>query len=86
MHFFLFVSINILFPRTLFIMFWYFMTLYFFVICISTFVISAMGYDMITSFSTSASMLANIGPALGTFGPFSNYSALPMAENGFFQH
>jgi trk system potassium uptake protein TrkH len=55
-----------------------FLTLYFFIICISTFIISAMGYDMITSFSTSASMLANIGPSLGTFGPFSNYSAMPM--------
>lgn len=54
-----------------------FLTLYFFVTAISTFVISAMGYDMITSFSTSASMLANIGPSLGKFGPFTNYSVLP---------
>ena len=60
-----------------------FLTLYFFVICISTFVISAMGYDMITSFSTSASMLANLGPSLGTFSPFTNYSALPMAGKWF---
>lgn len=60
-----------------------FLTLYFFVICISTFLISAMGYDMVTSFSTSASMLANIGPSLGTFGPFSNYSALPMTGKWF---
>ena len=60
-----------------------FLTLYFFVICLSTFIISAMGYDLVTSFSTSASMLANIGPSLGTFGPFSNYSALPMAGKWF---
>jgi len=60
-----------------------FLTIYFFVICISTFIISAMGYDMISSFSTSASMLANIGPSLGTFGPFSNYSALPMSGKWF---
>jgi trk system potassium uptake protein TrkH len=60
-----------------------FLTLYFFVICISTFVIAAMGYDIITSFSTSASMLANIGPSLGTFGPFSNYSALPISGKWF---
>jgi trk system potassium uptake protein TrkH len=60
-----------------------FLTLYFFAICISTFVIAAMGNDMITSFSTSASMLANIGPSLGTFGPFSNYSAVPMAGKWF---
>jgi trk system potassium uptake protein len=56
-----------------------FIMLYFFVMCLGTFIISFMGYDMITSFSTSASMLGNIGPGLGTFGPFTNYSALPMA-------
>jgi trk system potassium uptake protein TrkH len=60
-----------------------FLTLYFFIICFSTFVISAMGYDFTTSFSTSASMLANIGPSIGTFGPFSNYSALPVAGKWF---
>lgn len=60
-----------------------FLTLYFFVICISTFVISVMGYDIVTSFSTAASMLANIGPSIGTFGPFSNYSTLPMSGKWF---
>lgn len=60
-----------------------FLTLYFFIICFSTFVISSMGYDMMTSFSTSASMLANVGPSIGTFGPFSNYSALPVAGKWF---
>jgi trk system potassium uptake protein TrkH len=56
-----------------------FITLYFLIICIGAFSISLMGYDIITSFSTSASMLGNIGPGLGTFGPFTNYSAIPMA-------
>jgi trk system potassium uptake protein TrkH len=60
-----------------------FMTLYFFVMCFGAFVISFMGYDIITSFSTSASMLGNIGPGLGRFGPFTNYSALPMAGKWF---
>jgi trk system potassium uptake protein TrkH len=60
-----------------------FITLYFFVVCIGAFVVSFMGYDIITSFSTSASMLGNIGPGLGTFGPFTNYSALPMAGKWF---
>ena len=60
-----------------------FITLYFFVLCFSTFVLSFMGYDIITSFSTSASMLGNIGPGLGTFGPFTNYSTLPMAGKWF---
>jgi trk system potassium uptake protein len=60
-----------------------FLTLYFFITCLSTFIISAMGYDMISSFSTAASMLANIGPSLGTFGPFTNYSAMPMFGKWF---
>lgn len=60
-----------------------FITLYFIIICVSAFIISLMGYDIVTSFSTAASMLANIGPGLGEFGPFSNYSELPMAGKYF---
>jgi trk system potassium uptake protein len=60
-----------------------FITLYFLVICISSFIISFMGYDLITSFSTSASMLGNIGPGIGTFGPFTNYSALSVTGKWF---
>jgi len=60
-----------------------FITLYFIIICASAFIISLMGYDIVTSFSTSASMLANIGPGLGKFGPFTNYSSLPMAGKYF---
>jgi len=60
-----------------------FITLYFIIICASALVISFMGYDIVTSFSTSATMLANIGPGLGEFGPFTNYSSLPMAGKYF---
>jgi len=60
-----------------------FVTLYFLIICMSAIVISFMGYDIITSFGTSAAMLGNIGPGLGTFGPFTNYSALPLAGKWF---
>ena len=60
-----------------------FITLYFIIICASALVISFMGYDIVTSFSTSASMLSNIGPGLGEFGPFTNYSSLPMAGKYF---
>jgi trk system potassium uptake protein TrkH len=60
-----------------------FIILYFFIMCFGTFVISFLGYDIITSFSTSASMLGNIGPGFGTFGPFTNYSGLPMAGKWF---
>jgi trk system potassium uptake protein TrkH len=47
-------------------------------------VIAFMGYDIVTSFSTSAALLGNIGPALGSFGPFTNYSEVPMAGKWFF--
>ena len=60
-----------------------FITLYFIIICASAFFVSLMGNDIVTSFSTSASMLANIGPGLGKFGPFTNYSSLPMAGKYF---
>ena len=60
-----------------------FIMLYFLVICVSSFVISFMGYDLVTSFSTSASMLANIGPALGTSGPSTDFSLIPGAGKWF---
>jgi len=61
-----------------------FITLYSIVICISALIISLMGYDIVTSFSTSAAMLGNIGPGISNFGPFTNYSVVPMAGKWFF--
>lgn len=60
-----------------------YIALYFLVICASAMVISLMGYDIITSFSTSASMLANIGPALGSTGPFSGFADMPFYGKWF---
>ena len=61
-----------------------FLIMYFMIVCISAVIISLMGYDLITSFSTAAAMLGNIGPGLGTFGPFSDYSTVPAAGKWFF--
>jgi trk system potassium uptake protein TrkH len=61
-----------------------FIVLYFLIICISSLVLSFMNYDIITSFSTSASLLGNIGPGIGTFGPFTTYEAAPVAGKWFF--
>lgn len=60
-----------------------FVSLYFFIVCASSFVISLMGYDLLTSVSTSASMLANIGPGLGNFGPFTNFSSMTVFGKWF---
>jgi trk system potassium uptake protein TrkH len=45
--------------------------------CVGTILISFLNYDVITSFSTTASMLGNIGPGLGTFSPFTSYADMP---------
>jgi len=74
---------NRIIPQTTIYNLLVFITIYFLTVCAAAFVISFMGYDLIASFSTAASMLGNIGPGLGTFGPFTNYSALPMAGKFF---
>lgn len=61
-----------------------FIVLWFMVTCAGAFFISLMGYDLLTSVTTSVSMLGNIGPAIGEFGPFSNYSGIPVAGKWFF--
>jgi trk system potassium uptake protein TrkH len=70
-------------PQTIIFNLLVFITLYFLIICASSLIISFMGYDMITSFSTSASMLGNIGPGLGEFGPFTNFSEMPVSGKLF---
>jgi trk system potassium uptake protein len=60
-----------------------FISIYFILVCFGAFVISIMDYDLITSFSTSAAMLGNIGPGISTFGPFTDYASMPMAGKWF---
>jgi trk system potassium uptake protein TrkH len=56
-----------------------FIVLYFISVCVGALVISFLDYDIITAFSVSASMIGNIGPGLGTFGPFTSYADLAPA-------
>jgi len=60
-----------------------FITIYFLLICSSALIISFMDYDMVTSFSTAASMIANLGPAFGIHGPSANYASIPMTGKMF---
>lgn len=60
-----------------------FITLYFLLICASAFIYSFMGYDIITSFSTSASMIGNIGPGLSDAGLFISFSEMGDAGKWF---
>lgn len=61
-----------------------FLVLYFLIICVSSLVLSFMNYDIITSFSTSAALLGNIGPGIGSFGPFATYATAPDPGKWFF--
>ncbi|HCI54385.1 MAG TPA: TrkH family potassium uptake protein [Bacteroidales bacterium] len=61
-----------------------FIIIYLITVCISAFGISLMGYDIITSFGTAISILGNIGPGVGSFGPLNSYAGLPAAEKLFF--
>lgn len=45
----------------------------------SSFVMSLLGLDLITSVSTVISTLANIGPGIGDIGPTENFASIPAA-------
>ncbi len=56
---------------------WGFFILYLGLFILSAFLLTALGVDVITSFSAAASCIGNIGPGLGTVGPTENYAHLP---------
>ncbi|MFO7851469.1 MAG: TrkH family potassium uptake protein [Bacteroidota bacterium] len=60
-----------------------FIVFYFFITGISAMIISAMGYDLSTSFSAVAASLGNIGPGLAKVGPTMNYAHLPVFGKWF---
>ncbi|HOO99828.1 MAG TPA: TrkH family potassium uptake protein [Bacteroidales bacterium] len=61
-----------------------FIILYIMMICLCSLVISIMGYDLLTSFSTSSALLGNIGPSPGSFGPGASYASVPASAKIFF--
>ncbi|MDR1677350.1 MAG: TrkH family potassium uptake protein [Deltaproteobacteria bacterium] len=58
---------------------WLFFLIYFLTMAISTMAITAVGLDIMTAFSASASALANVGPSLGLVGATGTYAAFPAA-------
>jgi trk system potassium uptake protein TrkH len=54
-----------------------FFVLYLLVFVLSSFILSVLGLDMITSISASATTLGNVGPGLNLIGPMANFSAIP---------
>lgn len=54
-----------------------FIILYIFIFITGTAILTASGSDPVTSASSVATCMANIGPGLGTVGPMSNFSNIP---------
>ncbi|MEM7484964.1 MAG: potassium transporter TrkG [Bacteroidota bacterium] len=56
-----------------------FFVLYMLLFIIGSLVLGSMGLDFVSAIGGSASSLGNVGPALGTLNPVSNYNSLPDA-------
>ena len=57
---------------------WGFFMLYLGLFVLSSFLLAAMGVDLVTSFAAVAATIGNIGPGLGLVGPTDNYAHIPM--------
>ncbi|MEA1940168.1 MAG: TrkH family potassium uptake protein, partial [Candidatus Caldatribacteriota bacterium] len=54
-----------------------FFLLYLFIFVICSFIMSALGLDMISATASVAATLGNVGPGLGLVGPTQNYAFIP---------
>jgi trk system potassium uptake protein TrkH len=57
---------------------WGYFMLYLGLFILSSFLLAAMGVDVVTSFAAVAATIGNIGPGLGMVGPTDNYIHIPM--------
>jgi trk system potassium uptake protein TrkH len=56
---------------------WAFITAYFLIAAVVAGIVAASGYDLITSITTAATTLGNVGPGLGEIGPANNFAHFP---------
>ena len=56
---------------------WGFFILYLSLTVVATLIMSLLGVDMITAFSSVAATIGNVGPGFGMVGPVSTYSEIP---------
>ncbi|NLJ73073.1 MAG: TrkH family potassium uptake protein [Syntrophomonadaceae bacterium] len=54
-----------------------FFFVYIMIIIAGTIIMGALGLDLLTSFTATASCMGNVGPAFGLVGPANNYAFLP---------
>ena len=56
---------------------WSFLTAYLLIIAVAAAVVSAYGYDLVTSISAALTAISNVGPGLGEVGAYDNFSHFP---------
>jgi trk system potassium uptake protein TrkH len=57
---------------------WGYFMLYIGLFILCSFLLAAMGVDVVTSFAAVAASIGNIGPGIGSVGPTDNYAHIPM--------
>ncbi len=57
---------------------WGYFTIYLGLFVLASFILTAMGIDLMTSFTGVAACIGNIGPGLGEVGPTDNFAHLPI--------
>ena len=57
---------------------WGYFMLYLGLFILCSFLLAAMGVDVVTSFAAAAATVGNIGPGLGLVGPTDNYAHIPI--------
>ena len=61
---------------------WAFLFLYFVAFMVLSFILVMSGVHLMEVFPVAISMLSNIGPAFGDFGPYGSYAMLPDVAKG----
>jgi trk system potassium uptake protein TrkH len=56
---------------------WTFFTAYFLTAAFGTVAVAAAGYDLVTAISAALTAVGNVGPGLGSVGPFDNFAHFP---------
>lgn len=57
---------------------WGFFTLYLMLFVAASIIMAMLGLDMVSSFSSVAACIFNVGPGLGIVGPIDNYMGIPL--------
>ena len=64
-------------PETVLAGIWAFLTAYILIVAFVAGVVAAAGYDLVSAVTAALTAVGNVGPGLGTIGPFDNFAHFP---------